>query len=308
MLSTGFRKFASLLWRAHSCVPRRESSRRLFGGGANSQATFRNTLVAMFAMVSLLGAQDKDRGGKKARIDVENYVINAEINPRTQAITANVQVRFVPLDGDVSSTSFELNNALNISRVVDDAGRQIPVSRSTQDASVRLNFPSALSKGKPATVTFTYDGRLTGEEDSPVYGIKFAAIQNDFAYLMYPARWFPVNDYTVDRYTADMHITVPSGFRVIASGIEKTDRAGDKVTYGFQYSKPSFPGSIALVQGDPVRVSSQGVSTTVYFRKRQSMANPYGEETGKVMSYLTSVYGLAPQVNLRSEEHTSELQ
>ena len=165
----------------------------------------------MVAMASLLAAQDKDRG-KKARIDVENYVINAEINPRTQAITANVQVRFVPLDGDVSSTSFELNNALNISRVVDDAGRQIPVSRSTQDASVRLNFPSALSKGKPATVTFTYDGRLTGEEDSPVYGIKFAAIQNDFAYLMYPARWFPVNDYTVDRYTADMHITVPSGF------------------------------------------------------------------------------------------------
>jgi len=55
---------------------------------------------------------------------------------------------------------------------------------------------------------------------------------------------------------------------------------------------------IALVQGDAVRVSSQGVSTTVYFRKRQSMANAYGEETGKVMSYLTSVYGLAPQVNL----------
>jgi tetratricopeptide (TPR) repeat protein len=285
----------------------------LFAGDANSKAsvetsldaartsaraTFRKTLLAVFAVASLLGAQDKDKGGKKARIDVENYVINAEINPHTQALTANVQVRFVPLDADVSSTSFELNNALNISRVVDDAGRQIPVSRSTQDASVRLNFPSALAKGKPATVTFTYDGHLTGEEDSPVYGIKFAAIQNDFAYLMYPARWFPVNDYTVDRYTADMHITVPSGFKVIASGIEKTDRAGDKVTYGFQYSKPSFPGSIALVQGEPAKVSSQGVSTTVYFRKKQSMANPYGEETGKVMSYLTSVYGLAPQVNL----------
>src|ERR1700687_3472277 len=187
----------------------------------------RKTLLAAFALASLLSAQDKDKSGKKSRIDVENYVINAEINPRTQALTANVQVRFVPLEADVSSTSFELNNALNISRVVDDAGRQIQVSRSTQDSSVRLNFPSALAKGKPAIVTFTYDGRLTGEEDSPVYGIKFAALQNDFAYLMYPARWFPVNDYTVDRYTADMHITVPSEFKVIASGIQKTDRAGD---------------------------------------------------------------------------------
>ena len=37
-----------------------------------------------------------------------------------------------------------------------------------------------------------FDGRLSGQEDSPVYGIKFASIQNDFAYLLYPARWFPV--------------------------------------------------------------------------------------------------------------------
>jgi len=50
---------------------------------------------------------------------------------------------------------------------------------------------------------------------------------------MYPARWFPVNDYTVDRYHRRQAITVPSGFKVLASGIEKTDRAGDKVTYAF---------------------------------------------------------------------------
>src|SRR5262249_26555654 len=151
-------------------------------------------------------------------------------------------------------------------------------------------FPAPLAKGKATTLTFTYDGRLTGEEDSPVYGIKFAAIQNDFAYLMYPSRWFPINDYTVDRYTADLRITVPAGFKVIASGLEKSDRsAPDKVTYAFQYSKPSFPGSIAVVRGEPVRVSSQGVTTSVYFRTKQSMANGYGEETGKLMTFLTGL-------------------
>src|SRR6202035_751643 len=147
----------------------------------------RKILLAILATASLLVAQDK--GGKRARIDVENYVIDADINPHTQALTANVKVRFVPLDNDVSSVSFELNNALNVSRVVDDAGRQIPASRSTQDFSVQLSFPAPLAKGKATTLTFTYDGRLTGAEDSPVSGIKFAAIQNDFAYLMYPARW-----------------------------------------------------------------------------------------------------------------------
>jgi len=52
------------------------------------------------------------------------------------------------------------------------------------------------------------------------------------------------------------------------------------------------------VQGDPVRVSSQGVTTSVYFRQKQSMANAYGEETGKIMTFLTGLYGLAPQANL----------
>ncbi len=261
----------------------------------------RKSLLAVLALAPMLAAQDK--GIKSSRIDVENYSIEAEINPRTQTLTANVKVRFIPLDSDVSSASFELNNAFNVSRVVDDSGRQIQSSRSTQDFSVRLSFPSPPAKGKPTTVTFSYDGRLTGQEESPIYGIKFGAIQNDFAYLMYPARWFPVSGYSVDRFTADAHITVPSGYQVIASGLGNSQPASGgsgagKTVFNFQFSKPSFPGSIAVVQGDPVKVSSEGVNTSVYFRKKQDMANTYGEETGKILSFLTSVYGLAPQANL----------
>jgi peptidase M1-like protein/tetratricopeptide repeat protein len=255
------------------------------------------TVPLALVMTSLLMAQD--RGGKRGRIDVENYAINAEVNPRTQTLTATAKVRVVPLDSDISSLSFELNNALNVSRVVDETGREIPSSRSSTDSTVRLSFPAPLTKGKPTTLTFSYDGRLTGQEESPVYGIKFASIQNDFAYLMYPARWFPINDYTVDRYTADLRITVPSGFKVVSGGLEHSEAAGaGKMVYSFQYTKPSFPGSIAVVQGEPARVDSQGVTTSLYFRQKQSMANAYGEETGKIMSYFTSVYGLPPQANL----------
>jgi hypothetical protein len=256
------------------------------------------TLLWALAALAIPALTGQDRGIKKPRIDVDNYVIDAEVNPHTQALNANVKVRFLPLDNDISSLSFELNNALNVTSVVDDAGHQIPASRSGQDFSLRLSFPAPLAKGKPTTLTFTYDGRLTGAEDSPVYGIKFAAIQNDFAYLMYPARWFPINDYTIDRYTADLHITVPSGFKVISGGLETEKAVAGKTVYSFQFSKPSFPGSIALVQGEPQRVSSQGVTTSVYFRTKQSMASAYGDETGKVMTFLTGLYGLAPQANL----------
>jgi tetratricopeptide (TPR) repeat protein len=254
-------------------------------------------MLAPVALAPLLSAQD--RGSKSGRIDVDNYAIDAEINPHTQSLTASVKVRFSPLDNDVSSASFELNPALSVSRVVDDAGHQIPASRSGQDMAVVLSFPAPLAKGKATTVTFTYDGRLTGQEESPVFGIKFAAIQNDIAYLMYPSRWFPVNGYSVDRFTSNLHITVPTGYQVIASGLGNSQPAGaGKTAFTFQFTKPSFPGSIAVVQGDPVKVNSEGITTSVYFRQKQNMANAYGEETGKVLSFLTSVYGLAPQANI----------
>src|SRR5580658_3481275 len=253
----------------------------------------------VLAPVALAPLLAQDRGSKSGRIDVDNYAIDAEINPHTQTLTASVKVRFSALDNDISSASFELNPALSVSRVVDDAGHQIPASRSGQDMAVVLSFPAPLAKGKATTVTFTYDGRLTGQEESPVFGIKFAAIQNDIAYLMYPSRWFPVNGYSVDRFTSNLHITVPTGYQVIASGLGNSQPAGaGKTAFTFQFTKPSFTGSIAVVQGDPVKVNAEGITTSVYFRQKQNMANAYGEETGKVLSFLTSVYGLAPQANI----------
>ncbi|MEO7145210.1 MAG: M1 family aminopeptidase, partial [Bryobacteraceae bacterium] len=235
---------------------------------------------------------------RQPRINVTHYSIDAEINPRTQSLAAKSEVDFTALD-DATSASFELNNALNVSNVSDAAGREIPASRSQQDFSVRLSFPDAIPKGKASSAVFTYDGHFTGNEDSPVYGIRFADIQADHSFLLYPARWFPINGYTTDRFTADMRITVPDGYTVIASGLEETGNAGNgKLTYSFHYKEASFPGSIAIVQDKPVQVTSEGVTTTLYLREQRAMANAYGDETGKVMAYLTSVYGLPPQANL----------
>ncbi len=234
-----------------------------------------------------------------SRIDVDQYTIEAEISPNTQSIVARATVSFSPLDENVTSASFELNNALNVSRVVDSSGRQIPASRNQQDYSVRLSFDQPLVKGQPVSLTFFYDGRLTGQEDSPVYGIRFAAIHPDFAYLLYPARWFPVNGYTTDRFGAVMRITVPTGYTVLGSGFDSHQAAADKTTWEIKLDKPSFPGSIAVVKDAPAKVQSEGVTTSLYFRGPEvEMTQPYGEETGKMMSYFTSVFGLPPFANL----------
>lgn len=246
----------------------------------------------------MLGAFSAAAQERRPRIDVQHYTIEAEISPQEQSLSAKVQVRFVPQE-DISSAVFELNNALNVSRVEDESGRPVAASRSHQDFTERLTFSQPLPKGQPATVTFHYDGKLTGGEESPVFGLKFAAIRPEYSFLLYPARWFPVNGYTTDRFAADLKVTVPAGHRVIGPGIEKTaEAAAGKAVFAFQFTNPSFPGSVAVVQDEPARVPSEGVTTTVYFRTAKEMAGPYGQETGKVMVYLTSLYGLPPQANL----------
>ncbi len=170
----------------------------------------RNTWIGLALLMTAAAATAQQR---QSRIDVQHYQIDAEINPRTQSLTAKVQVRFVPLEDYTSSAEFELNNALNVSKVEDEAGQQLSATRSQQNFTVTLSFPQSLAKGKPTSVIFHYDGRLTGNEESPVFGIKFAAIHPDYAYLLYPSRWFPVANYSTGRHTADLRITVPSGLQ-----------------------------------------------------------------------------------------------
>ena len=251
---------------------------------------------ALAVLAAGTGMAQQDR---RSQIDVDHYTIDADINLRTQSITAKATVKFVPLDDRTQYAQFELNGSLNVSKVTDDKGQNVSFSRSNQDNTVRLTFDPPLAKGQPVTLIFNYDGHLTGNEDSPVYGIKFASIQQDYAFLLYPARWFPVNGYTSDRFSADLNLTVPSGARAIAPGIETSSPAGDKTTYNFQFSRASFPASIAVVTGTPVKSNADGITTTLYFRdSEKDMAGSYGEEIAKMMNFFTGLFGIAPYANL----------
>ena len=264
------------------------------------------TRTALFSMAvlgsllcggSALAQTPNDKVG--ARLDVDKYTIDAEINPRTQSLTAVAKIGFKPLD-TANGATFELNNALKINKVLDAHGAEVPFSRNSQDFTFTVAFPQPLLKNQESEISVSYGGSLTGDEDSPVNGIKFAALHPDYGYLLYPARWFPVAGYTVDRFTAELHVKTPSGYNVLASGDVKKSVASDgKALSSFVYDKRSFPGSLAIVKADAVRVSSEGISSQVFFRDAQAAsARQYGDEAGKIMTFLTSEYGLAPQANL----------
>src|SRR5207248_1162020 len=119
---------------------------------------------------------------------------------------------------------------------------------------------TTMPKEYSTTLTFEYAGVLESADDSPVQGLKLASIGDETSYLLYAGRWFPVNAYGINRFTATMNITVPSHMLVIGSGKESQSNTppSKKVaaaaaaaaaavptkTYTFTWDKPSFPGTI----------------------------------------------------------------
>ena len=96
-----------------------------------------------------------------------------------------------------------------------------------------------------------------------------------------------------------MHITVPSGYQVLGSGLDSHQAAGDKIVYSFHFDHPSFPGSIAIVRDPGTKVTSEGVTSTLYFRgDEKGMAQQYGEQIGQMMTFFTGDFGLPPYANL----------
>ena len=77
--------------------------------------------IAVFlSLATCLWAQEK-----RPRIQVQHYSIDADVNPRTQSLTATAKVTFLPLEA-TSAVVFELNSALTVSKVVDSQGQTIP--------------------------------------------------------------------------------------------------------------------------------------------------------------------------------------
>lgn len=260
--------------------------------------SFVSIALGFVAAGSLVFAQAPPNGAQ-SHIDVDGYTIDARIDPATQTLNARAVVRFVALDENMNSANFELNNNLNISQITDSKGVPLNSARQQVDSTVRVTFPNNLPRGQMTEITFVYDGRLSGDEESPVYGIKFASIQNDYAYLLYPARWFPVSNYTADRFSATMNITVPQGYSVAGSGIGSSKQDANGAVFTYEFTKPSFPGDIAVVKGQPTKVSSGGATTTLWFRGPQAeFANAYGEATSQMLEHFVSIFGLAPYANL----------
>src|ERR1700674_1228656 len=203
------------------------------------------SLVVLFAIPSW--------AAEKARMRVDDYQIEAKLDPHLHQITARAKVKFTALQ-DLSVAVFELHNDLRVTRVLDEKNQPLSAERVTQDSTIRVPLPAGLAKDASTTLTFEYEGEMDSADDSPVPGLKLASIGDDTSYLLYAGRWFPVSGYGLNRFTSTISLTVPAHMLVVGSGkTTVTNNPPAKKpnsnvlptkTFTFVSAKPSFPGSI----------------------------------------------------------------
>jgi len=260
----------------------------------------------------LLSMPSSSWAAEKARLRVDDYQIEAKLEPHLHQITARAKVKFTATQ-DLAVAVFELHNDLRVTKVTDEKGQQLSAERVTQDSTVRVPLPAGLAKDATTTLTFEYEGQLESGDNSPVPGLKLAYIGDDTSYLFYSGRWFPVSGFGIDRFTSTISVTVPAHMLVIGSGQSKvTDApASNKPnasvlptkTFTFVSAKPSFPGTIVAGVFKEYKSDEAGMDLHVFFKPtHESLAAEYTTTAVQEFTYFITLYGLPPSQRLNVVE------
>jgi len=259
-------------------------SRRLVAGAFG-------VLAAALLLAAPLDAQRAERPG----LNITGYVIDAELDTLAHHLTAKAVVSFTA-PANLEVVNFGFHPALKVTKITDESGKLLEGER-TADGALRVTPGSPFVQGQTVRWTFEYDGTVTGSEDGPIEGLKLAAIQEPISYLLYASRWFPTTGFMTDRFTAEMHIRVPQGMRVLASGGEgashpvtlATGKPGDQ--FDFKWDKPGFPGTVIAGRFvAPVSVGEGNVK--VYLSvSHQASANQLAQTAAKEFDFFTDSFG-----------------
>jgi Peptidase family M1 domain len=204
-----------------------------------------------------------------------SYEVFASLVPENQMITARAVVEFEAQSAS-RAVDCELHPNLSVSEVRDGSGRVLQIDRGGQNGlDLIVTLPEVVPAGQKTKLTFTYSGVLANEENSPISGVRLASIGKDGAYLLLPARWFPLTDYPSNRFTGIFHIEVPQNFVVVGTGTSEAPAAagaalaapapmlGNRNPQGGNATPDSGPPRLARRNADGTRPNTTAPESTL---------------------------------------------
>src|ERR1700678_4170942 len=228
---------------------------------------------------------------ERSTINITGYVINAQLDPAEHTLKATAKVTFTATE-KLSAPVFELHNALK-GESVKDAQNHVLSGERGPNATISIALASPVSKGASSTLTFVYDGTLSGSEESPVEGLKVASIGDPISYLLYAGRWFPMVGYLTDRFTMEIHVQIPEGYRVVGSGNTGSPRAvSGGMEYTFNWTRPSFPGTIIAGKFNEPMVVAGSPNVRIYVTDAHKQSGPELAQTAnKEFEFFGETFG-----------------
>jgi tetratricopeptide (TPR) repeat protein len=247
-------------------------------------------VVALACASSSLRAQ----APRPAGFFAEHYDVSATLDSTRQSISAIAKIDFRA--SDVSGNiRVELHPNLVVSDVKTADGRSLGFGRDSMNPLyVLVTLPTPVAAGGHVTLTFTYAGLLANEENSPVPGVRAAVIGHEDAYLLLPARWFPLTNYPSNRYTATFHLNVPDSFAVAGSGKSSapTPLAGGRLLYTFECKTPAPHGTFVAgnLQLNPKQ--AEGIDVAVYAPRSDSgNAQGFADDVARAVTVFSDMFG-----------------
>jgi hypothetical protein len=233
----------------------------------------------------------------------EHYDVSASLDTIGQTIHAVAKVDFKAAEAS-SSVRVELHPNLSVSEVRSGDGKSLSFDRDSQNPLIlTVVLPAPVGAGGRATLTFTYAGILANEENSPVTGVRMASINKDGAYLLLPARWFPLTNFPSSRYTATFRLNVPDTFAVAGSGkpsastpvAPKAPSQGGRLLYTFQCESAAPHGTFVAgnLQLNPKQ--AEGINVAVYApRATSGNAQDFASDIARSLTIFSDLFGPLP--------------
>ncbi len=252
--------------------------------------------AGLLALILLCGSS-RALAADPAQIAVKKYDITVQLFPTTHILDATARIDFVP-QTSISQLNFELNSALRVQKIVDSTGANVPYQQN--GLSLQVNLAGPVTVGQASSISISYKGGLGTADGSPVEGLKLSYVGPEGSYLLYPGRWFPVVRPGYQRFAATLHVTVPTGETVIASGAPSpaVDQGGN-TTYSFEFGQSSFPGTFYAGDYSVQHETAFGANVYLFLKPgHENYAADYGATAAKILSFYSNKFGSLPNGNL----------
>jgi aminopeptidase N len=263
--------------------------------------------VAALALVQFAGVPLRAQAPRPVAFVAVHYDVTASLDTVRQAISATAKVDFKALEVS-GNVRVELHPNLEVRDVKAADGKSLGFERDRQNPLfVIVTVPTPVAAGDHLSLTFTYAGLLANEENSPVPGVRAAVINHDGAYLLLPARWFPLTDYPSNRYTGTFHLEVPDSFAVAGTGkalaptpvAGKNPIDGGRLQYTFECKNAAPNGTFVAgnLQLNPQQ--AEGVSVAVYApRSASANAGDFAASVARSMTVFSDMIGALPDPSM----------